>query len=123
MPMHCRLILVVEDMPIIRMDAADALTDGGFEVIEAHDAATAFKFLQSSGADVRLLFTDIHMPGSMNGLELAHQSFHHWPWIALLVTSGDALPAPSEMPYGGRFLPKPYAIDHMLAHVREMTLV
>ena len=68
-----------------------------------------------------LLFTDIVMPGEMNGLELAHHARTHWPWIAQLITSGRGAPALNTFPVGSRFLQKPYEIDNVVAHVRALT--
>ena len=84
------LVLVAEDDTLIRMMAVDALTDAGFAVIEVGHADDALNILSAQSAKVRALFTDIHMPGTMTGLELAHHVRGNWPWIALLVASGKA---------------------------------
>ncbi len=114
------VIVVAEDEELTRSCAVEALTDAGFQVIEAAHATEALSFLQVNATTTHLLFTDIHMPGSMNGLELAHHARHHWPWIAILVASGNARPRQSELPPGGRFLPKPYDLDHMISHVHDL---
>ena len=105
---------------LIRMMAVDALTDAGFAVMEVEHADDALNILTAQAHEVRALFTDINMPGTMDGLELAHHVRGNWPWIALLVASGKAQPAPEAMPPGSRFLPKPYNPDHVVQHVREL---
>jgi CheY-like chemotaxis protein len=114
------VVLVAEDDMLIRMMAVDALTDAGFAVIEVAHADDALNILTDQAQEVRALFTDIHMPGTMTGLELAHHVRGNWPWIALLVASGKAQPASEAMPAGSRFLPKPYNPDHVVQHVREL---
>src|SRR5215212_1536376 len=81
------VVLLVEDEPLVRMCAADILEDEGFEVIEAATAPAALKILEKRD-DVMAVFTDIDMPGGMNGLELAGIVDARWPHIALVVTSG-----------------------------------
>jgi CheY-like chemotaxis protein len=103
------------------MLAADLLIEAGFLVIEASHAAQALAALQAQPEQVHLLFTDIHMPGPMNGLDLAHHVRRHWPWIALLIASGEGSPADAEMPVGSRFLSKPYDPEYVVAHARAMT--
>ena len=115
-----KVIVLAEDEVLIRMGAVAALTAAGFQVIEAAHATEALSFLQSSATITHLLFTDIHMPGDMNGLDLAHHARRHWPWIALLIASGDVHPQVWELPAGGRFLPKPYDVDDMVSRVHTM---
>lgn len=114
------VVLVAEDDVLIRMMAVDALTDAGFTVIEAVRADDALSILTAQAETVHALFTDIQMPGAMTGLELAHHVRGQWPWIALLVASGNFRPSPDAMPAGSRFLPKPYNPDHVVKHVREL---
>ena len=115
------VVVIAEDEPLIRMLAVDVLTEQGFEVIEAAHANEALAILEAQAADIHMLFTDIHMPGSIDGLELAHHARRHWPWIALLVTSAKARPQADEMPIRSQFLSKPYHLSHVVAHVRELT--
>ena len=116
-----KTVVVAEDEALIRMLAVDVLVEAGFLVIEASHAAEALAALQVRAGQTHLLFTDIHMPGLMNGLELAHHVQRHWPWIALLIASGEFSPAADELPAGSRFLPKPYDLEHVVAHARAMT--
>ena len=114
------VVIVVEDEAIIRMVLTDALTDAGFEVLEASHALEAVAVLKLEGKRVHALFTDIHMPGEMDGLMLAHHTRSRWPGISLLVTSGLARPMTADMPIGTRFIPKPYDISNVTRHIREM---
>ena len=115
------VILVVEDELLIRMVAAESLADAGFTVIEASHAAEAMSILDSDARAIHAIFTDIHMPGTLDGLGLARLAREKWPWIPLLIASGKARPAPAELPAGSRFIAKPYPLDHMTMHLRELT--
>ncbi len=113
-------VIVAEDEELIRMMATDMLTDAGFAVIEAGHAEEALAILEAQAADIHVLFTDIHMPGAMDGLKLAHHASSHWPWIGLLIASGDVTPKTADMPAGSKFLAKPYNPDHVIAHAWDM---
>lgn len=115
-----RLVVVAEDEVLIRMVAVEALVGAGFDVIEANHAGEALMVLTNQADRICVLFTDIHMPGDMDGLALAHHACVHWPWVALLIASGQALPLAAELPHGSRFLSKPYDPHHVVAHVREL---
>ena len=81
------VVLVVEDDPLLRMLAVEVVEEAGFIAIEARDADEAVILLESR-TDIALLFTDINMPGSMDGLKLAHAVRDRWPPIKILVVSG-----------------------------------
>lgn len=100
-------VLVVEDEPVIRAAAVDIVEQAGFLALEASNADEAIAILESRD-DVRLVFTDIEMPGSMDGLRLAHAIRERWPPVLLLLVSGAAILKESQMPAGARFFPKPY---------------
>jgi CheY-like chemotaxis protein len=116
------LIIVAEDELLTRMMAADALTDAGFTVIEVGHADAALSILHARAPEVCALFTDVHMPGAMDGLSLARHAAGHWPWIRLLVASGKAQPGDGDLPDGCRFLSKPYDPDRMVRHIRDLTM-
>ncbi len=112
-------VLVVEDDFLVRLDAAETLRDAGFEVLEADDAAGALE-LMANRDDIGLLFTDINMPGAMDGVELARRAHLLHPAIRLLLTSGEVRPTPKEMPDDGVFIAKPYSpgdITHTVTHL------
>ena len=116
-----KTVVVAEDEFLIRMMAVDRLTDAGFVVIEACHAQEALIALRSRAEAIHLLFTDIQMPGSMNGLELAHFVRITWPHIALLIASGADVPSAAILPVGSIFLTKPYDPDHVVAHAKTLT--
>jgi CheY-like chemotaxis protein len=101
------VVLIVEDEGLVRASAVDWVEEAGFETIEATDADEAIRILESRD-DIRVVFTDINIHGSMDGLRLAHVVRNHWPPIKLVVTSGRRLPAETDLQDGGRFLAKPY---------------
>ncbi|HEY8381996.1 MAG TPA: response regulator [Microvirga sp.] len=113
------LVLIAEDEPIIRMLAADILEDDGFEVLEAATARAALAILEKRNGDVAALFTDVDMPGDMNGLELAGIVYSRWPHIAILVTSG-VVRSLGVLPGSGVFLGKPYASTAPVRIIREL---
>jgi CheY-like chemotaxis protein len=100
-------VLIVEDEPLVRLCAVETVEAAGFTVIEAANADEAIRILESR-RDIRVVFTDIHMPGSMDGLKLAHAVRDRWPPIKIIVTSGREKIAEQELPAGGRFFAKPY---------------
>jgi len=112
-------VLVVEDESLIRMDIVDCLEEAGFLIAEASNADEAINILQSR-ADIRLVFTDIHMPGSMDGLKLAAFVRKRWHPIKIIVTSGHTEVAEDEVPFGARFFRKPYNRPEVAQAVREM---
>jgi CheY-like chemotaxis protein len=113
------IILLVEDEPLIRELSVTVLEDAGFHVIAAEDAMQALKMLES-GLDPKVLFTDVHMPGDIDGLQLAHAVRERRPRIEVLVSSGASFPTPDELPARGRFLRKPYTLEEMVRHVGEL---
>ncbi|MGI2031786.1 response regulator [Rhizobium panacihumi] len=102
-------ILVVEDEPLLRIMAVDLVEDAGFEALEAANADEAIKILECR-SDIRVIFTDIDMPGSMDGLLLAAAVRDRWPPIKIILTSGHVHVSEVELPVGGKFFSKPY--DH-----------
>jgi len=112
-------VLVVEDEPLMRMDIAGALEDGGFLVFEAANADEAIVIL-AEHAEIRALFTDIDMPGSMDGLKLAFAVRDRWPPIKIIVTSGHQSIREVNLPVDGRFFSKPYDPEKIINTIREM---
>jgi CheY-like chemotaxis protein len=113
------VVLVVEDEELIRLAAIDAVDEAGFDAVEARNADEAIALLERR-PDIRLVFTDIHMPGSMDGLKLAHFVKGRWPPIKIIATSGRALIGDNDLPEGGRFLPKPYTVTEVAGTLREL---
>ena len=102
------VVLIVEDDFLLRTDAADMIASDGFEVIEAASADEAIEILEAR-RDIAVVFTDIQMPGSMDGLKLACAVRKRWPPIKIVATSGHAHVRETDLPEGGRFLRKPYS--------------
>ena len=119
-PISNELILVVEDEWIVRLFACDLLEQAGFKVLEAGGADEALEALEAH-PEVRGLFTDVNMPGSMDGLALARHVQEHNPNIVTLVVSGRGPPAPGELPSNAAFMAKPYEAEEMVSRLRRMT--
>jgi two-component system, response regulator PdtaR len=114
------VVLLVEDELLVRMTAADELEEAGFQVLEAANADVALKVLEARSDEVHVLFTDVHMPGSMDGMELAEQVHARWRHVLLLISSGYARPHPDEIPDHGRFIPKPYRAATLVRQIYEL---
>jgi len=113
-----KIVLVVEDEPLVRLVAVEGLEDAGFEVVEAESADEAIAILEAR-TDIRIVFTDIMTPGSMDGMKLAAAIRGRWPPIELVVTSAFPGPARSQMPTRGIFLPKPYELPALVKAVQS----
>jgi two-component system, response regulator PdtaR len=107
------VVLVVEDEPLMRMHAVGLVEEAGFDAVEAGNADKAIAILESR-RDIRIVFTDIDMPGSMDGIRLAHAIRGRWPPIELILTSGHFHIRDEDIPKGGLFFPKPYAADKII---------
>jgi len=112
------LIVVVDDDVFERMGASFMFVDAGYRVLEADSADEALQFFETN-ADIRLLFTDVSMPGLMSGSDLAHQVAERWPEVGIIVTSGR--PRPLKLPLSMLFHDKPYEPAAVLRQAREMT--
>ena len=114
------VVLVVEDELLIRTNAVDMLRDAGFDVIEAVNADEAIMILEG-GSTIDVVFTDVQMPGSMDGLKLAAAVRNRWPPIKIVATSGVLKVGEDDLPAGSRFLPKPYSPSQIVVTLRELT--
>ncbi|MEA2893408.1 MAG: hypothetical protein QOI05_4201 [Bradyrhizobium sp.] len=112
-------VLVVEDEMVLRMRAVDIVEDAGFCPVEAVNADEAISILESR-SDISLLFTDIQMPGSMDGLKLAHAVHERWPDIKIMLVSGQVTPTDAEKPADSRFFGKPLAVEKMISELQAM---
>jgi two-component system, response regulator PdtaR len=115
-----KVVMVVEDESLIRMGVADYLIAQGLKVLEASDAVEALAILEEEAEGIQALFTDVWMPGVMDGLALSHYVKRHWPWIGLLVTSAHLTLEGAELPAGSRFLPKPYQYPCVMEAISEL---
>src|SRR5882757_2102982 len=113
------VVLVVEDEMLLRLRAVDMVEDAGFTSVEAVDADEAVAILESR-SDIALLFTDIQMPGSMDGLKLAHAVYKRWPPIKIILVSGQLKLANIDIPPDSRFFGKPLEAKVMIAQMQSM---
>ena len=112
-------VLVVEDEMVLRLRAVDIVEDAGFTAVEAVNADQALAILESR-SDIALLFSDIQMPGSMDGLTLAHAVHARWPSIKIVLVSGQVKLSDSDRPADSRFFGKPLEMKEMIAELQEM---
>ncbi len=113
------VVLVVEDEMLLRMRTVDMVEDAGFTSVEAVDADEAVAILESR-SDIALLFTDIQMPGSMDGLKLAHAVHERWPPIKIILVSGQLGLANMDIPADSRFFGKPLEAREMIVEMQNM---
>jgi CheY-like chemotaxis protein len=113
------VVLVVEDEMLLRMRTVDMVEDAGFTSIEAVDADEAVAILESR-SDIALLFTDIQMPGSMDGLKLAHAVHERWPPIKIILVSGQLRLANIDIPADSRFFGKPLEASEMIVEMQNI---
>src|ERR1700753_1789538 len=112
-------VLVVEDEMLLRMRAVDIVEDAGFSPVQAVNADQALSIIESR-SDISLLFTDIQMPGSMDGLKLAHAVHDRWPGIKIILVFGQVKPSDAERPADSRFFGKPLAVGQMISELQGM---
>jgi two-component system, response regulator PdtaR len=118
-PHKCSTVLVAEDEPMIRQLSVFQLEDAGYRVFEAASANQALVILEA-GVPVDVLFTDVNMPGGIDGIALVHLVHQRWPNVRCIVTSGQTEVAANELPDDGRFIRKPYRLAEMSDMVGEM---
>jgi CheY-like chemotaxis protein len=114
------LILIVEDEALVRLSAIGMFEDAGFRMIEATNSDEALELLNAD-SDVQLLFTDVKMPGTIDGVSLARQVRDRWPHIGIMVTSSRSMSRFDELPSVSRFEQKPYSPATVIRHARELT--
>src|SRR5947209_12760823 len=112
-------VLVVEDEMVLRMRAVDIVEDAGFTAVEAVSADEALAILESR-SDISMLFSDIQMPGSMDGLKLAHAVHDRWPSIKIILVSGQVRLSDTDKPADSRFFGKPLEMKQMITELQEM---
>ncbi len=117
--MNNATVLVVEDHPLIRLSAMELVEAAGFHAIGAENADAAIAILEAR-ADIRLVFTDVEMPGSIDGLKLAHYIRDRWPPVHLIVVSGKGMLDENELPAGSRFFSKPYSDNTIVAEMTRL---
>ena len=113
------LIIVADDDVLERMGASYMFSDAGYRVLEAGNADMALRFFETN-VDIKLLFTDVSMPGAIDGADLARQVAERWPSVGIIMTSGR--PFPTDVPLGVRFHAKPYEPINVLRDASEMAI-
>jgi two-component system, response regulator PdtaR len=113
------VVLVAEDEELVRLYAADLLAAAGYKVIDVASAEAALAAMADQ-PDIRVLFTDIQMPGKLDGIELARKVHEQWPEVLLLITSGGRQPAKAEIADHGHFIAKPYLPNDVLNEIAAM---
>lgn len=120
-PIDRAIVLVVEDDSLLRFMAVELIEDAGFETIEAASADDAVAILETR-ADIRIVFTDIDMPGGMDGLKLAAAVRDRWPPIEIVIVSGHSRNE-TTLPDRAVFFPKPYDINVVAVTLRRMAAI
>ncbi|TAV41645.1 response regulator [Rhizobium leguminosarum] len=115
-------VIVVEDETLVRLDIVMSLENEGFVVLEASNSDEAIDILNTH-PEIRLMFTDIDMPGSMDGLKLAAAVRDRWPPVKIIVASGHRQLSDELLPVEGRFFSKPYEHGRIIGAMREMLAV
>ena len=110
------LVVFAEDDDPVRLNVAEPIEEAGYEVIDVPDAHAALEAI-AGRTDVRVLFTDIEMPGGIDGLDLARMVHERWPKVLLLITSGRVAPRKEEIADHGHFLAKPYSAQQVLNEI------
>lgn len=113
------VVLVVEDDALLRMDAVETVKEAGFAVIEVADADAAIVQLRAR-EDIAVVFTDIELPGSMDGLMLAAAIRDHWPPVKVIATSGNFSLDDDRLPTGEPLLVKPYSSHVLKTAISEL---
>ncbi len=112
-------VLVVEDDALLRAEAVDLCVEAGFSTYEARNADQAIRILERH-PEIRVLFTDIEMEGSMDGLRLAHAVRERWPPVSIMVTSGRRNVKREDLPENGLFFAKPYPPDDIVKALNDI---
>ena len=107
-------VMVVEDQVLVNVEVTTFLQDAGFDVVDEDDSDHALRDLCSCG-DLVALFTDVNMPGELNGIELAHRARAMYPGLRIIVTSSELTAGSAILPQGSQFLPKPYRCSDVVA--------
>ena len=122
MDLQPKVVLVAEDDDFIREIIADVLAESGHTVVQVANAAQALEILRESSLRVDLLFTDVRMPGTMDGMALAELASATWPDVKILIASGHIRPSQAQIPARSRFIPKPYTVETMEKAICDLFL-
>jgi two-component system, response regulator PdtaR len=112
-------VLVVEDEALVRLSMREEIEAAGYKVYEAYNADEAIQLLETN-PDIELVFTDVDMPGSMDGVKLAHYVRNRWPPVKIIVTSGYRHVSPEQLPEGSLFFSKPYDLEQVRRQIESL---
>jgi two-component system, response regulator PdtaR len=113
------VVLIVEDEPLLRMNAVDLVEDAGFEAVAAANAGQAIQVLERRD-DIRIILSDIDMPPGMDGMKLVAIVRDRWPPIEIILVSGQLASAEVELPERGLFFSKPYRSGELIAAMTRL---
>jgi CheY-like chemotaxis protein len=113
------VVLVVEDDWLLRLLAVEIVEDAGLVAVEAANADEAIVILERR-VDIALILTDVDMPGTMDGLKLAHAVRRRWPPIKIIIVSGKTHLPDADLPTDTRFFSKPYSVPNMISELRML---
>ena len=111
------VVLIVEDEDLLRLTTVSLIEEAGFDAVEAGSAVEAIPILENR-SDIWVVFTDVQMPGSVDGIQLAHLISVRWPSIKIVAASGRLRLRDDDLPAGGRYLHKPYEVSELVAILR-----
>jgi two-component system, response regulator PdtaR len=114
-----KAILIVEDDQLLKLLTVDIVEEAGYVALQASSADEAVAIMESR-TDIALLLTDIDMPGSMDGIKLAHAVRNRWPPIRIIVVSGRLHLLEEDLPTHSRFFAKPYSSDAIISEIRSL---
>ena len=114
-----KLVLIVEDDRVIRVLTAELLLENGVGILEAADGEEALHLLERRAVEIGAIITDITMPGTCSGIDLAQAAMARWPWISILVNSGNYSQRPPGLSQQAQFLSKPWEPEAVLDFTRR----
>ena len=115
-------VLVVEDEAMVNLDVSEALRDEGFETVQSYSGEEALSVLEAR-SDIRVVFADVNLPGTIDGIQLAREVQRRWPQIELLMTSSHKASELGELDvvtHHGRFVPKPYPAHAVARRIHDI---
>lgn len=114
-----RQAVVVDDSPLVLLDACHILEEAGFKCFDANDGDMAWDVILAQDGSITLLFSDVEMPGLLNGIDLARKVAAAYPAVEIVLASGRLQPGPDELPGNTTFIAKPFSPAIVREHLRK----